>query len=298
MTENMQACPLCENAQGIPFLAGTIDRTKLTALSYASRKEPEFMNFPYVTCPSCDLVYTPTPPAHETLDQAYSGAGYDSSEEAHFAARTYRKIFRPWIKTLRHRNCAVDIGAGNGALLPIFLEEGFKQAVGVEPSPAAIASAPEKVRSMLREGLFTEELIADITPDFVATAMTLEHVRDPLSFLKTIHKKLAEGGMVGVVVHNRRAFLNRLLGKKSPIIDVEHIQLYSPKSLDALFHAAGFTTLFVGSFSNTYPLRYWVRLMPLPSSWKRMVIRILEQLHLAQMPWTMSVGNMVGIARK
>jgi len=298
MTEEKQNCPLCGKANGRPFLAGSVDLARLTKLSYASRKEPEFMNFPYVECPVCDLVYTPTPPGSEELGQAYSEADYDSSEEADCAAKTYQRIFTPWIETLVNKRCAIDVGCGNGALLPFLLQKNFKQTVGIEPSSAAISSARPEVRPMLREGLFAEKLIEDLSPDFICTAMTMEHVREPLALVRTMRGKLSSGGLVAIVVHNRRAWLNRLLGKRSPIIDIEHLQLFSHQSLERLFKEAGLTPMFIGAFCNTYPLRYWIRLLPLPSIVKKPVIELLEFLRLARLPITLPVGNMLGVARK
>lgn len=298
MTKPLLRCPVCGNKKSTPFLAGSIDQKKITSFSYASRKEPEFMNYPLVSCTNCDLVYTTTPPTANTLKEAYAEASYDSSEEADFAARTYHRIIKYYISKLSHKRCAIDIGTGNGSLLPLLQQEGFLKVIGIEPSTSAIESALPTVKTLIRQGLFSEELINDVTPDFIFTAMTMEHVEDPLSLMKIIEDKLSLGGVVAVVVHNRRALLNRILGKRSPIIDIEHLQLFSPKSLEKLFTEAGLELMKIRSFSNTYPLHYWVRLLPLPSIIKHMINRALYLLKLAHISITMPVGNMLGIARK
>ena len=298
MIKHLQCCPLCGSKETSPFLAGSIDTSRLNNLSYASRKEPEFMNFPYVECKICDLIYTPTPPENTALKQAYQTAEFDSATEANFAAKTYRKIFSPWINLLSEKTCAVDIGAGNGALLPLLIEEGFNTTIGIEPSPAAIFSAQPEVRVMLREGIFSREIIGDLTPDFICTSMTMEHVIDPLELVKIAQDKLASNGIIAVVVHNRRAVLNRLLGKRSPIIDIEHLQLFSPKSLELLFLKANLKPLFIGSFCNTYPLRYWIRLLPMRTEIKQRIIKMLEKLRLSQIAISLPVGNLLGIAQK
>lgn len=298
MTDHRSACPVCGHDKSIEFLKGSIDQERLTGFSYASRKEPEFMNFPYVRCLECDLVYASTLPTLEMLDSAYSEADYDSSEEADLAAKTYAKIMGQWIKKLPRKTCAVDIGTGNGTLLPLLAQQGFQTVIGIEPSTTAINAAPADVKPMIRTGLFTKEIIADVQPDFICTSMTMEHVNDPLALCKIAQETLSTGGMLAVVVHNRCGVLNRILGRKSPIIDIEHLQLFNFQSLDRLFKEAGLKTLSIAAFSNTYPLRYWVRLLPLPNSFKRVIISVLQTLRLAQIKITLPVGNMLGIAQK
>jgi SAM-dependent methyltransferase len=297
MTETLSICPVCGSEENKPFLKGNLDQEKLTSFSYASRKEPEFMNFPLVSCESCDLVYTTIPPSNSALNIAYEEAAYDSSEEANFAARTYLQIIKPYLREIQ-KKCAIDIGSGNGALLPLLLKEDFERVIGVEPSKTAIDAALPEIKSMIRQGLFSAELIHDVTPDFIFTAMTMEHVKDPLSLMKIIKDRLSSGGIVAVVVHNRRALLNRILGKRSPIIDIEHLQLFSPISLEKLFTEAGLELVKIESFSNTYPLRYWMRLLPLPTFLKRGLIKVLDFVRLSHIPITMPVGNILGIARK
>ena len=293
----MTGCPVCGNRKNIPFLDGSVDQKKLTKFSYSSRKEPEFMNFPLVVCTNCDLVYATSSPSIHILKEAYAEASYDSSEEADFAARTYHRIIKPWIIKLT-KKCAIDIGTGNGALLPLLQQENFEKVIGIEPSTAAITGAQPDIKSMIRQGLFSAKLINDVTPDFIFTAMTMEHVKDPLSLIKIMRKKLSSDGIIAVVVHNRRGILNRLLGRRSPIIDIEHLQLFSPKSLRKLFIEAELEPMGIVTFSNTYPLRYWIRLLPLPSVLKRGLIYVLEALKISHLPVTMPVGNMLGVARK
>ena len=103
-----------------------------------------------------------------------------------------------------------------------------------------------------------------------------------------------------VVVHNWRAPLNRLLGLRSPIIDVEHLQLFSPKALRELLQQAGFESIKLNPIRNAYPLRYWLRLTPLPASAKHWILSLLERFGLADYSFAMNVGNMlvVGIKRR
>lgn len=297
-TKIERACPACGGSSHKHFAAERIDPSKLSDFSYASRKQPEFMCLRLVRCLDCDLVYAPTPPATDFLSTAYSVAAYDSAPEAQAAARSYAKALTPYVASLAGRNAAVDVGAGSGPLLPWLQEIGFSPVIGIEPSRAAIMAAPPTVRFMLREGMFSPALLADVRPSLVCSFMTLEHMADPGGFVSAAYELLEPGGMLAVVVHNWRAPLNRLLGLRSPIIDVEHLQLFSPQSVRTLLIRAGFVSINQGSISNSYPLRYWLRLTPLPTGVKNRITGILDPIGLSDTQVSLRVGNMLAVGIK
>ncbi len=293
-----RACPACASDVYFPFASERIDQGKVTKYTYASRKTPEFMRLRLVRCSQCKLVYAPVPPGQDKLFAAYSDAAYDSAEEASFAARTYARILTPHLARLIDRNCAVDIGAGNGALLPLLRQLGFATVVGIEPSHAAIAAAEPETRLHLREAMFSAAAIADLSPSLIVNCMTLEHVDSPKQLLQSAYAALAPGGMCAVVVHNRSALINRLLGMKSPVIDIEHLQLFCPDSIRTLLESVGFADVRVESFANTYPLRYWVRLLPLPLSVKVTIQNLCARMGITATLLTLPVGNILGIGMK
>ncbi|MDX2506500.1 MAG: class I SAM-dependent methyltransferase [Gammaproteobacteria bacterium] len=280
------------------FAEERIDKNKVNEFTYASRKLPEFMCLRLVRCSDCDLVYAPTPPDSKYLFDAYTDAAYDSSEEAQCAANSYARALTPFLSRLTSRGAAVDVGAGSGPLLPWLLAEKFHPVIGIEPSIAAIDAATDSVRPLLRKGMFSSTLLEDVTPTLICSFMTLEHIDDPASFVNNAYDKLEPGGMIAVVVHNWQGLLNRILGLRSPIIDVEHLQLFNPGSVSRLLKNSGFEAIEVIAISNTYPLKYWLRLMPLPSAVKNVIERILEKLYVSNMKLPMRVGNILAVGIK
>jgi len=291
-------CPVCHGRQQAAFADEHIDPRKIGSLTYASRKPPEFMCLRLVRCTSCDLVYAPSPPTESFLQAAYHVADFDSAPEAAAAAKTYAGVLTPHLAALRLRDLAVDVGAGSGVLLPWLLTQGFKKVIGIEPSRAAIDAAPEEVRSMLREGMFSSSMLEGEAPSLICSFMTLEHLADPGQFAATAHGLLEPGGAIAVIVHNWRAPLNRLLGLRSPIMDVEHLQLFSPQALRKLLESHGFEQITLKSIRNSYPLRYWLRLTPLPGSFKKGLLTLLEKAGLADCHLSLNVGNMLAVGIK
>ena len=292
------ACPVCGATAHLSFAEEHIDKEKINDFTYASRKQPEFMCLRLVRCTNCNLVYAPNPPDRAFLSIAYADSAYDSSLEAQCAANSYALALAPYISHLKNKNVAVDVGAGSGPLLPWFSEIGFKTAIGIEPSRAAINAAPESVRPLLREGMFGPELLQGAEPSLICSFMTLEHIDDPSAFIKTAYQLLEPGGMIALVVHNWEGLLNRILGLRSPIIDIEHLQLYNPNAVNILLKNAGFENIKVKPICNRYPLKYWLRLTPLPKNIKRVIDLAFKKLSLSDVTMPRRVGNILAIGIK
>lgn len=287
-----RSCPTCgaSNDQAIRFLEERIDASRLNNFSFASRKEPEFLNYGMLCCEKCGTVYVNTPPSQNALERAYHDAAYDSAEEANDAAASYLRELEP-VLTRIQMNSALEIGSGTGVLLDKLLDRGFSTVHGVEPSVAAIKSASPRIRGMIREGIFCESLYDSQSFDLVCCFMTLEHVAAPMDIAKSAYRLLKPGGAFVTVTHDYRSFVNRLMGRRSPIIDIEHMQLFSEKSIATLYSLAGYSDINVRAFSNTYAASYWLKLMPMPIEFKRIIRQILNLMALDRIKLTTNVGN-------
>jgi SAM-dependent methyltransferase len=132
----------------------------------------------------------------------------------------------------------------------------------------------------------------------VCCFQTLEHVPDPRGLTQAAYDLLRPGGLIAFVTHDYRAPINRLLGRRSPIIDIEHMQLFCPASLRRLLGEAGFGEIAIGAIRNRYPLRYWLRLLPLPGALKPAGLAAVEALGLGRRSVGLDVGNLLSVARK
>jgi len=288
-------CPVCNTSPdgASEFVSETIDRSRLTGFSFSSRKVPEYMSHKMVRCAECDLVYVDRPPRQDVLAQAYHRAEYDSSEEANDAASAYIKALSPTLASMPSRNNALEIGAGTGVFLEHLQQAGFANVIGVEPSRAAIDAAPERRRAWLRESIFVEEDFMPASFDLICCFMTMEHVLDPGAVARSAMRLLRPGGAFVTVTHDYRSWVNRLLGQRSPIIDVEHMQLFSVPSARRVFDSCGYQKVTVTAFVNTYSLRYWLRLMPLPVVAKRASSALMSGTGLLSNKLSLNVGNML-----
>jgi SAM-dependent methyltransferase len=146
---------------------------------------------------------------------------------------------------------------------------------------------------VFRGGDFSAESFALIT-----CFQTIEHLPDPMTICRDIYRLLKPGGAALLVGHNRRAVSARILGERSPIFDIEHLQLFSPRSLYRLMTVAGFTDVHTGSLLNRYPLSYWARLLPMPRSLKNGVTSALNASGIGRLALPLPAGNMYVVAFK
>jgi len=294
-----RSCPVCGSSDDAKvFAQANYDPAKLDEFAFASRKMPEYMHYRLIDCPKCDLLYATPIPEQGAIAEAYHEAAFDSAEEAHFASRTYGR-FLPQIKArLRGLLGALDIGTGDGAFLEELLAAGFTQVGGVEPSVAPIKSAKAEIQPLIKHDIFRPQDYSDGSLSLVTCFQTLEHLHDPMEMCHNAHRVLKEGGAVFFIGHNRRAFSAKVLGTKSPIFDIEHLQLFSPKSARAMLEYAGFKDIKLKPIFNLYPLHYWLKLFPLPTSLKRSLIVWLKKLKIGYLPIPLPAGNIAIIGYK
>jgi SAM-dependent methyltransferase len=265
---------------------------QLDSFAFASRKTPEFMHHRLVRCLRCDLVYADPAPTAESLDRAYLAAAFDSGIEARHASRTYGRIVDRILARLPSRVGALDIGTGDGSFLGELQRRDFTDIGGIEPSAAPIATADHGVRSLIRHGPFSADASEPASLSLVTCFQTIEHLHDPLTFCTQAGDLLRPGGALLLVAHNRRAVSARVLRERSPIFDVEHLQLFSPRSACTMLRRAGFTGVRAWVIVNRYPLAYWVRLSPLPPRLKESTIRALAASPISSMTVPLPAGNM------
>ncbi|HEX2053188.1 MAG TPA: class I SAM-dependent methyltransferase, partial [Actinomycetota bacterium] len=223
-----RACPVCGSDDDRSVFADEdFDPDSLDAFAFASRKLPEYMHYRLVECPRCDAVYASPAPPPEFLAKAYLEADYDSAEEAALAARTYARYLGKLAPGLAGSGGALDIGAGDGAFLEQLIRAGFDPVVGVEPSSAPVEAAKPGIRPLIRRETFSPEGFEPGSFALVTCFQTMEHVFAPSELCRDVLSLLRPGGAALFVCHNRRALSARVLGFKSPIFDIEHLQLFS-----------------------------------------------------------------------
>lgn len=294
-----RACPICgSDSQYSVFKEASFDASRWDRFAFSSRKTPEYMHYRLLECRRCDVLYANPLPTRESLEAAYREAAFDSGEEARHASDAYARFLPMILPRLPRADAALDIGTGDGAFLEHLVGAGFERVVGVEPSRAPVEAARPAVRGLIRQCPFRASDFEKQSFSLVTCFQTLEHVYDPLALCQSAFDLLHPGGAVLLVCHDRRALSARVLGTRSPIFDIEHLQLFSRDSLSYALRQAGFASVATHSVVNRYPLSYWVKLFPLPGSAKTPALAALKRSGLGRVTLPLAAGNFAAIGYK
>ena len=293
-----RACPICESEGFINILKANYDENCLTSFSFASRKVPEFMHFRMLRCSVCDLLYANPIPSKDIFTKLYKEAAYDSGEESTYAARTYAKLLPVIVERLPDLNGALDIGTGSGDFLKHLLSHGFKNIIGIEPSIAPVAFAEENIKHLIRNTIFSTADFRMGTFSLITCFQTLEHVEHPGKLCRDIYKLLKKGGGVCFALHNYRSLQAKILATKSPIYDIQHLQLNSIKSIRYLLERNGFKYITIRQLVNTYPLRYYIKLLPIGLNIKTKLLKIVKIHCIGDVTLPLLSGNLFALGFK
>ena len=285
-------CPACGGI-GKERFATNIEEEKISPFSYSSRKRPELMHYALMECQTCRTLFVEKVPDLDGLIENYVVASFDSRIESEYAAKTYGKYLNR-LDLIRNRRI-LDIGCGDGTFLKNATSLGAESVLGIEPSHGALESAGE-VRNSIRT-IPVEQCDYQFEFDLVTCFQTLEHLVDPKTVLSKMCSAAISGGYVAVVCHNRLSLVNRLMGRRSPIFDIEHLQMFSVEGLEKIFQSTNLEVVVSKQILNSYPLGYWLRLFPMPKIIKDF-FESRRDSFLMRIPISLFVGNRLVIAQK
>ena len=290
-----RVCPLCGSSRISSVLIDEdLRMAELTGLSFASRKAPEGMHYKMVICELCDVAYANPAPDIRWLHDQYVNADFDTVSESRDAAQNHGRLIRPLLGRLPDIDRALDIGAGDGAFLDVLRRIGFRQVEGVEPSEGPLRTASDENHKAIQKGFFSEMDFDVGKYSLVTCFQTVEHVEDVRELTRRVLRLLKPGGLFLIVCHNFRALTARLLKQRSPIFDIEHLQLFSSASLHYLLDDVGYEHITIAPFSNHYPLDYWFKLVPMPTRLQDLGQRLLCVTKLSQLYVSLRAGNLYG----
>ena len=292
-----KSCLFCEKGTGAkPLYPQTFRDGDLSPQVFSARRVTEHFHYNLVRCRGCRLVYSNPILPDNVLEPLYADSAVTFSEYSSVLKRDYWRPLAPhWNQ---QGGTALEIGCSSGFFLEELKAHGFDEVYGAEPSREAKQKADPSVRDGIHSGFFQgTETFPDKKFDLVCSFHTLDHITDPLKFIKNVKQVLAPNGMVYFVTHDVDALQAKLLGEKSPIFDIEHIYLFNKDHLAALLERHGFDVVDVGNLKNSYPLNYWSKMAPLPKPLKSAVQGVFNATGLGEAAPALPMGNIFVIGR-
>ncbi len=294
-----RSCPLCGSTEVHRELAKlSFEESKIGRHTFSSRKEPDNLTNRMIICAVCDLAYADPIPQISWIRDQYVQSAFHALRESQLAAENHLRVSSEILKILPDMDGALDIGAGDGAFLRMLKATGFSNIQGVEPSIEASSRASVQVRDVIKEGFYCDSDYEENTFSLVSCFQTLEHVAAAKEISNSVFRILKPGGVFIVSVHNYRSITAKILRERSPIFDIEHLQLFSKKSLSELFLHAGFETHAIRNMRNDYPISYWLRLAPIYRPIKKVLQKTMEFSPIGSITMPLWAGNLWGYGVK
>jgi SAM-dependent methyltransferase len=278
--------------------AANLTPEAFTARVFSARRLPDRVHYRLVACNGCGLVRSDPVASQELMAELYASSSFDYGSEVESLRATYGRVLARLEARSHSREALLEIGCGNGFFLQEARRRGWREVRGVEPSGDAVAKAAPELAGAITQDVMRGGLFAPESFDAVCLFQVLDHIPDPIALLRDCREVLRPGGQILALNHNVEAWSARLLGERSPIVDVEHTYLYSPATMLRLFAKAGFVDPWVGSVRNTYSLAYLLRLLPLPAAVKSRLTHGASARLTRSMHATVPLGNLCLIARR
>jgi SAM-dependent methyltransferase len=293
MMSEMRCCPACGGKGNLRY-GSNIDEKKITEHSYSSRKIPEFLHHAYMECVVCGTLFVGETPSSEVLEKSYNEAAFVSKADSKYAADTYFQNLKKL--GLLNEGSLIDIGCSDGAFICKVKRDSKLLVTGIEPSLDAIKNADVMVQAEIHHtslGGFNSPHKYDLVTCF----QTIEQINDVDTLFAKSKDLLADGGSLVIVCHDRHSLVNRVLGPKSPIFDIEHLQIFNRISIRILMQRYQFSEIRVMPIANRYPISYWMLLAPFPGVVKRFLNKYRDS-RVLKWGLTVGVGNLLVIGRK
>jgi 2-polyprenyl-3-methyl-5-hydroxy-6-metoxy-1,4-benzoquinol methylase len=192
----------------------------------------------------------------------------------------------------------LDIGCSNGFILEKAMDFGFKKIVGVEPSKDAIDKASPSIKPFIINGMFNEKMFEKDSFDMITCFQTFDHIAEPNIFLQNCLKILKDGGFILATNHNAKSFSAKIMGEKSPIIDIGHTYLYDLTTMKKIFEKNNFFVHNVFSIKNVVSIERLIQLLPMESTKTDKILKLGNLLGINKFLLKLSLGNLGIIAQK
>jgi len=289
-------CPICGPNTGYQIIYK--ENFPPSEIIFSTRKTPDNYHYRIVKCNRCGLLYSNPILKNNKIDKLYKESKFDYDVELENLKETYGYYLKKVEKLIPSKENLLEIGCGNGFFLEKALEMNYKNVYGIEPSDEAIKKASLMVKDKIIPEGFDKKYFQDNFFDVICIFQVIEHIADLDKLLEGCFKCLKKNGVVLCISHNVDSFFSKILKDKCPIINNEHIYIFSKKTLQKIFLRKKFQVIEIGSVANIYSLNYWFKMMPIPRFLKKIIFNLSSFLKISNKKIKIKAGNIFIIAKK
>ena len=198
-----------------------------------------------VRCSSCRFIYLNPRPTSRSLLRFYQDYLPEDESSVEAWQRMMQSIFQKaanLIERYKKRGRLLDVGAGFGFFLSEMRGRGW-EVVGVEISRKAMDYAKDVLGLTLHLGPLEKVGFPESDFDVVSGFYVIEHLPDPMAFLKECYRILKPGGLLLLRYPHTTPVKNllRFFGIENRLYDLPaHLSDFSPEMIQQCLKKAGF----------------------------------------------------------
>lgn len=219
--------------------------------------------FDIVTCNNCGLTYVNPRLTQDSLNSLYSDKYFkyyvDETSSAHLKRQETFKIEIKELESLVSGGNILDVGCGGGFFLSSLGKKWKKH--GTEINPSAVRYGRNKFKLDIRLGQLKEVKFPSESFDVVKIRNAIEHLSNPFSELKEIHRILRKNGLISITTPNIGSLCGRLYREKFRVVDpVHHLYYFSKNTLVKMLEKTGFRIKKISYHYFDTPYFHWTDL--------------------------------------
>jgi len=292
-------CAICDTLENAKELyTANFEPEAFNPEVFSARRLPDMLHYRLVQCNTCKLVRSDPIVDSPLLEKLYKQSAFRYEQEVANLQGTYGRYLRKLEKYSSGKKRLLEIGCGNGFFLEEALRQGYLEIKGVEPSEGAISLATPEIRPHITSEVMQSGLFAKNYFDAICMFQLFDHIAEPNEFLESCIEVLKPGGLILCFNHNFESVSAKVLGEKSPIVDIEHTFLYSPKTMGILFEKHRLKVLEAGFSINRISIYSLTRLIPLPKPMKQALLSALSSSGIGKASLHLPLGNLYLLAQK
>jgi len=219
---------------------------------------------PICQCEDCDFMFVNPQPSIEKLAEIYK-AGYFLGANSSGGEKTVSEMKGQTAEMyLSHlldysgvkRGKLIEIGCGNGDFLALAKEKGF-EVKGIEISKDAAKTANNRIgeECVVCGTLENTDLPAGYF-DICVLFDVIEHVYDPVGFLRKIHDLLKPDGVIFIVTPSLDSWSARLMRSNWVEFKTEHLHYFNTQTIQNVLAKTGFNKIDIAPNYKYLTLEY------------------------------------------
>jgi SAM-dependent methyltransferase len=198
-----------------------------------------------VKCGCCEFIYLNPRPTYEALHEFYQQYLPEGEPSIESWQRMMGPVFKRAARLLQRfqaKGRLMDVGTGFGFFLSEMKKRGW-EVMGVEISQRGLNYARNRLGVNVAPGPLEKAGLPEGHFDGVTAFYVIEHLPDPIAFLRECHRILKPGGLLLLRYPHTTPIKNllRLLGIENQLYDLPaHLSDFSPEILQRLLERVGF----------------------------------------------------------